>query len=62
MPSLAQVREKVAGEGMTDLIEAQNKLELTRVRNRWTRYDLIMIDELGYVVMPNAAAESCCFR
>jgi DNA replication protein DnaC len=30
---------------------------LTRVRNRWTRYDLIVIDELGYVVMPDAAAE-----
>jgi hypothetical protein len=39
------------------LIEAQNQLELTRVRNRWTRYDLIVIDELGYVVMPDAAAE-----
>ena len=34
-----------------------SKLELTRVRNRWTRYDLIVIDELGYVVMPDAAAE-----
>ena len=31
--------------------------ELTRVRNRWTRYDLIVIDELGYVVMPDTAAE-----
>jgi transposase len=29
----------------------------TRVRNRRTRYDLIIIDELGYVVMPDAAAE-----
>ena len=27
------------------------------VRNRWTRYDLIVIDELGYVVMPDTAAE-----
>src|SRR5436305_14572895 len=35
---------------------AQKQAELTRVRNRWTRYDLIVIDELGYVVMPDAAA------
>ena len=42
---------------VTELIEAKNQLELTRVRNRWTRYDLIVIDELGYVVMPDAAAE-----
>jgi DNA replication protein DnaC len=42
---------------VTELIEAQNQLELTRVRNRGTCYDLITIDELGYVVMPDAAAE-----
>jgi DNA replication protein DnaC len=52
-----RVRFTTAAEMVTDLIEAQNKLELTRVRNRWTRYDLIVIDELGYVVMPDAAAE-----
>jgi len=27
------------------------------VRNRWLRYELIVIDELGYVMMPDAAAE-----
>ena len=42
---------------VTELIEAQKQAELTRVRNRWTRYDLIVIDELGYVVMPDTAAE-----
>lgn len=52
-----RVRFTTAAEMVTDLIEAQNKSELTRVRNRWTRYDLIVIDELGYVVMPDAAAE-----
>jgi DNA replication protein DnaC len=52
-----RVRFTTAAEMVTELIEAQNKLELTRVRNRWTRYDLIIIDELGYVVMPDAAAE-----
>jgi DNA replication protein DnaC len=52
-----RVRFTTAAEMVTELIEAQNQLELTRVRNRWTRYDLIVIDELGYVVMPDAAAE-----
>lgn len=52
-----RVRFTTAAEMVTELIEAQNKLELTRMRNRWTRYDLIVIDELGYVVMPDAAAE-----
>ncbi len=32
-------------------------LQLTRVRNRWMRYELVVVDELGYVVMPDAAAE-----
>jgi DNA replication protein DnaC len=52
-----RVRFTTAAEMVTELIEAQNQLELTRVRNRWTRYDLIILDELGYVVMPDAAAE-----
>jgi len=51
------VRFTTAAEMVTELMEAKNQLELTRVRNRWTRYDLIVIDELGYVVMPDAAAE-----
>jgi len=52
-----RVRFTTAAEMVTELMEAKNQLELTRVRNRWTRYDLIVIDELGYVVMPDAAAE-----
>jgi DNA replication protein DnaC len=50
-------RFTTAAEMVTELIEAQNHAEPTRVRNRWTRYDLIVIDELGYVVMPDTAAE-----
>ena len=52
-----RVRFTTAAEMVTELIEAKNQLDLTRVRNRWTRYDLIVIDELGYVVMPDTAAE-----
>jgi len=39
-----RVRFTTAAEMVTELIEAQNHAELTRVRNRWTRYDLIVID------------------
>ncbi len=52
-----RVRFTTAAEMVTELIEAQGQAELTRARNRWTRYDLIVIDELGYVVMPDTAAE-----
>ena len=52
-----RVRFTTAAEMVTELIEAQSQMQLTRVRNRWMRYDLIVIDELGYVVMPDAAAE-----
>ncbi len=52
-----RVRFTTAAEMVTELIEAQSQAELTRSRNRWTRYDLIVIDELGYVVMPDTAAE-----
>jgi DNA replication protein DnaC len=42
---------------VTELIEAKNQSELTRVRGRWTRYELIVLDEMGYVAMSEAAAE-----
>jgi hypothetical protein len=52
-----RVRFTTAAEMVTELIEAQTQMQLTRVRNRWMRYELVVIDEVGYVVMPNAAAE-----
>ena len=36
---------------------AKNKSELNRVTARWMRYELIVIDEMAYVAMPEAAAE-----
>jgi hypothetical protein len=33
---------------VNELIEAMNKSELNRVTNRWTRYDLIVIDEMAW--------------
>lgn len=52
-----RVRFTTAAELVTELIEARDANELNRVRGRWTRYDLLVIDEMGYVVMPDAAAE-----
>ncbi len=52
-----RVRFTTAAELVTEMIEAQSQLQLTRVRNRWMRYDLVVLDEVGYVVMPDAAAE-----
>jgi hypothetical protein len=33
---------------VNELTEAKNKSELTRVTNRWMRYELIVIDEVAY--------------
>ena len=52
-----RVRFTTAAELVTELMEAKNQNELQRVRSRWTRYELIVIDEMGYVVMPESAAE-----
>jgi DNA replication protein DnaC len=52
-----RVRFATAAEIVNELMEAKNKGELSRITRRWTRYELIVIDELAYVAMPEAAAE-----
>jgi DNA replication protein DnaC len=52
-----RVRFTTAAQLVNELIEAKNKSELNRVTNRWTRYELMVIDELAYVAMPEVAAE-----
>src|ERR1035437_8926298 len=52
-----RVKFTTAAQLVNELSEAKNKSELNRVTNRWMRYELIVIDELGYVTMPEAAAE-----
>ena len=42
---------------VNELLEARQKLELRRVLARWERYDLIAIDEVGYVPMAEVGAE-----
>jgi DNA replication protein DnaC len=51
------VRFTTAAELVNELMEAKNKSELNRITGRWTRYELIVIDEMAYVAMPESAAE-----
>jgi len=52
-----RVRFTTAANLINELIEARNQNELNRVTNRWTRLDLIVIDEMAYVTVPESAAE-----
>ncbi len=52
-----RVRFTTAAELVNELIEAKSQSELNRVTNRWLRYELIVIDEMAYVAMPEAAVE-----
>lgn len=52
-----RVRFTTAAGLVNELIEAKNQNELNRVTNRWTRFDLIVIDEMAYVTIPESAAE-----
>jgi DNA replication protein DnaC len=52
-----RVRFTTAAQLVNELIEAKHKSELNRVTNRWTRYELIVIDEMAYVAISEAAAE-----
>lgn len=42
---------------VNELVEAQHHNQLGRVLQKWGRYDLIVIDELGYVPMAELGAE-----
>lgn len=52
-----RVRFTSAAELVNELIEAREKSEVSRAVNRWMRYELIVLDEMCYVAMPEAAAE-----
>lgn len=52
-----RVRFTTAAALINELVEARNQNELNRVTNRWTRFDLIIIDEMAYVAIPESAAE-----
>src|SRR3979409_1510826 len=52
-----RVRFTTAAGLVNELVEAKHTMQLARVRARWARYDLIAIDEVGYVPLADVGAE-----
>lgn len=52
-----RVRFTTASALVNELVEAKHQLSLRRVLALWARYDLIAIDEVGYVPMADIGAE-----
>ena len=52
-----RVRFTTTAELVNELIEVKNQSELNRITSRWLRYELIVIDEMAYVAMPESAVE-----
>jgi DNA replication protein DnaC len=52
-----RVRFTTAAALVNELVEAKAQLALRRVLARWERYDLVTIDEVGYVPLAEAGAE-----
>jgi len=52
-----RVRFATAAALVNELVEAQHHNQLGRVLARWARYDLIAIDEVGYVPLVEVGAE-----
>ncbi len=52
-----RVRFATAAALVNELVEAKQQLQLRRVLARWERYELIAIDEVGYVPMAELGAE-----
>jgi DNA replication protein DnaC len=52
-----RVRFTTAAEMVNELVEARHNNELSRVTARWTRYELLVIDEMGYVRLAEPGAE-----
>src|SRR3954464_9270613 len=52
-----RVRFTTAAALVNELVEAKHQLQPRRVMARWSRYDLIAIDEAGYVPLAEVGAE-----
>jgi DNA replication protein DnaC len=52
-----RVRFTTAAALVNELVEAKHQLQLRRVLARYARYDLIAIDEVGYVPLAEVGAE-----
>jgi DNA replication protein DnaC len=52
-----RVRFTTAAALINELVEAKQQLQLGRALARWARYDLIALDEVGYVPLAEVGAE-----
>ncbi|MGO9638743.1 MAG: IS21-like element helper ATPase IstB [Terracidiphilus sp.] len=52
-----RVRFATAAALVNELVEAKHQMQLGRALGRWARYDLIAIDEVGYVPLAEVGAE-----
>jgi DNA replication protein DnaC len=52
-----RVRFATAAGLVNELVEAQQQLQLGRALARWARYEVLAIDEVGYVPMADVGAE-----
>jgi len=52
-----RVRFATAAALINELVEAKHQLQLGRALSRWARYDLIALDEVGYVPLAEVGAE-----
>ena len=52
-----RVRFTTAAALVNELVEAKQQLQLSRSLARWSRYELIAIDEVGYVPLAEVGAE-----
>jgi DNA replication protein DnaC len=52
-----RVRFTTAAALVNELVEAKQQLQLRRVLARWARYDVIAVDEVGYVPLAEVGAE-----
>jgi DNA replication protein DnaC len=52
-----RVRFASAAGLVNELVEAKHQLQLGRALSRWARYDLIALDEVGYVPLAEVGAE-----
>ena len=51
------VRFATAAGLVNELVEAKHQLQLRKVLARWARYEVLAIDEVGYVPMADVGAE-----
>jgi DNA replication protein DnaC len=52
-----RVRFASAAALINEMVEAKHQLQLGRALSRWARYDLIALDEVGYVPLAEVGAE-----